>query len=124
MAEQILVIEDNEINSRLMQKILENRGLEVTVLESAEKALNQLHQITPDLILLDLQLPGMSGYDFVKNMRRQNGSRQIPVVALSANVRQADKERAMNVGCLGFIEKPVNTRTVVDEILSYLEDVT
>jgi len=124
MAERILVIEDNKINSRLMQKILENRGLEVIVLGSAEKALSQLHRIAPDLILLDLQLPGMSGYDFVKNMHRQNGSRQIPVVAVSANVRQTDKDRAKEAGCLGFIEKPVNTRTVVDEILSYLEEVT
>lgn len=124
MADRILVIEDNVLNSRLMQKVLESRGMEVVIFGSAEKALNHIHKLQPDLILLDLQLPGMSGYDFVTRMNQHNGSKPIPVVAVSANVKPGDKQRALEVGCVGFIEKPINTRTIAREIFTYLEQVS
>ncbi len=121
MAKRILLVEDNELNSRLLQKVLESAGLEVTIFNNAEEALNELLTIKPDLILLDLQLPGMSGYDFVDQYKRINGNQQIPIIAVSANVRPEDKEKAIEVGCVGFIEKPINTRTIVTELSGYLE---
>lgn len=121
MANRVLLVEDNELNSRLIQKVLESGGLEVFVLDSAEEALHQVEGIQPDLILLDLQLPGMSGYEFVNQYAHQNGTKQIPIVAISANVRPEDKEKALEVGCAGFIEKPINTRTIVHELSVYLE---
>lgn len=121
MANRVLLVEDNELNSRLIQKVLESGGMEVIVLDSAEEALHQMESIRPDLILLDLQLPGMSGYEFVNQYTHQNGAKQIPIVAISANVRPEDKEKALEVGCAGFIEKPINTRTIVQDLTMYLE---
>jgi len=121
MAKKILLVEDNKLNSRLIQKVLESAGLAVTIFNSAEEALHELAAIKPDLILLDLQLPGMSGYEFVDQYKRMNGTQQIPIVAISANVRPEDKEQALEVGCVGFIEKPINTRTIAHELSAYLE---
>lgn len=121
MAKKILLVEDNKLNSRLIQKVLESSGLSVAIFNSAEEALHELSAIKPDLILLDLQLPGMSGYEFVDQYKRMNGTQQIPIVAISANVRPEDKEQALQVGCVGFIEKPINTRTIVSELSAYLE---
>lgn len=120
MGNKIVLIEDNKMNSRLAQKVLESAGMEVFVYSNAEEALSGLNGIRPSLVLVDLQLPGISGYDFVRQVRRFEKYAGIPLVAISANVREEDKSKAYAAGCDGFIEKPMNTRTLVRDLQDYL----
>lgn len=121
MTYSVILIEDNKMNSRLTQKVLESAGYNVSQFNSAEAALDQIKTIQPHVILLDLQLPGISGYDFARQVRRFDQFKNIPLVAISANVREEDKNQAFDSGCDGFIDKPVNTRTLAEEIQSYIE---
>lgn len=120
MGNKIVLIEDNKMNSRLAQKVLESAGMEVFVYSNAEEALSGLNGIRPSLVLVDLQLPGISGYDFVRQVRRFEKYAGVPLVAISANVREEDKSKAYAAGCDGFIEKPMNTRTLVRDLQDYL----
>ncbi|MCF7802868.1 MAG: response regulator [Candidatus Marinimicrobia bacterium] len=118
---EIMLVEDNVMNSRLTQKVLESAGITVHLYDSAEAALEVLQKVHPQLILLDLQLPGISGYDFARQVRRIDGFQSTPLVAISANVREEDKTKAREAGCDGFIGKPINTRTLASDIKQYLE---
>jgi len=113
---KVMIIEDNKLNSRLTQKVLESAGWEVQIYSNAEAALDKVNIAQPDIILIDLQLPGISGYDFARQIRRFERFASIPIIAVSANVREEDKSNASDSGCDGFIEKPINTRTLVQQI--------
>jgi len=121
MMYSVIIIEDNKLNSKLAQKVLESANYSVFLFDSAEAALDNIKRIQPDIILLDLQLPGISGYDFARQVRRFEHFKNIPLVAISANVREEDKTKAYDSGCDGFIEKPVNTRTLAAEVQSFIE---
>jgi len=120
MEAKVMLIEDNEMNSRLAQKVLEAAGMEVTLFTHAEQALSKMESVQPEIILVDLQLPGISGYDFVRRVRAADEFSDIPLVAISANVRNEDKSRAFESGCDGFIEKPINTRKLATKLQEYL----
>ncbi len=120
MSYKIVLIEDNKLNSRLAQKVLESAGMDVVLFSNAEDALSELNNLWPNLVLVDLQLPGISGYDFMRQIRRFEKFAHIPLVAISANVREEDKTQAYDAGCDGFIEKPMNTRTLARELEEFL----
>lgn len=118
---RITVIEDNTMNSRLMEKVLETAGAKVDLYTNAEDALTSLPAFNPNTILLDLQLPGMSGYDFARMLKSSSDLNHIKIIAISANIRKEDQELALKSGCIGFITKPINTRTLVKQIKEYIE---
>jgi len=118
---RITVIEDNTMNSRLMEKVLESAGAEVDLYTNAEDALTSLPEFNPNTILLDLQLPGMSGYDFARMLKSSSDLNDIKIIAISANIRKQDQDLALASGCTGFITKPINTRTLVKQIKEFLE---
>ena len=108
---RILIVEDNEANQMLTRAVLELDGFEVEVAGSAGEALEQIRERRPDMILMDVQLPGQDGLSFTKQLKRDPAYATIPVVALTAHAMQGDREIALGAGCVGYIAKPIDTRT-------------
>ena len=107
--ESILVVEDNPANMKLAREILAARGYRVLEAASGEEALDALRYIHPDLILMDLQLPGMDGLTVTRRLKGDPATRDIPTVALTAHVMPGDDSRALEAGCVGYIPKPIDT---------------
>jgi len=113
----ILYIEDNPENRLLVRRILEAEGYTVIEAEDASAGLELAERSSPDLILLDINLPEMDGYEFTARLRGTPGLSDIPIVALTANVMKGDRERTLAAGCDGYIQKPID----VDELPRQIE---
>ena len=119
--EPILVVDDNSTNLVLMRFILEPRGYAVTTATSAEEALASIATSRPRLILMDLQMPGVSGFDLTRQLKADAATRDIVVVAVTAYAMSGDEQRARDAGCDGYLTKPIDKeklRQVVAEILA------
>jgi CheY-like chemotaxis protein len=116
----ILVVEDNPANQLLIQFTLEASGYEVDVAGSAREALVSIERRQPDLILMDIQLPGQDGLSLTRQLKTDPAVRAIPVVALTARAMVGDRELILAAGCSGYISKPIDTRTIIDEIDRFL----
>src|SRR5205823_5979362 len=112
----ILVVEDNLAKQLLTTMVLSRDGFETAVAESAEDALVFMKSRRPDLILMDVQLPGMDGLTFASSLRFVPEAVGVPVVALTSHAMRGDRERAMAAGCVGYLSKPIDTRTLSDEL--------
>lgn len=117
----ILVIEDNEQNLELVEFLLEEAGLVVSKAMDADAARAALAGEIPDLILMDMQLPGTDGLSLVREIRASERLKAIPVIALTAHAMRGDRERFLAGGCDGYIAKPINVATFVDDIAGFLE---
>ncbi len=107
----VLLVEDNEANQMLARAVLEIEGFEVEVAGSATEALEVLAARKPDLILMDIQLPGQDGLSFTRDLKSDPRYEGIPVVALTAHAMQGDREIGLRAGCIGYIAKPIDTHT-------------
>jgi CheY-like chemotaxis protein len=116
----VLLVEDNETNQMLATAVLERDGLRVQVAGSADEAMVILQVSRPDLILMDLQLPGRDGLTFTRDLKLDPATAGIPVVAMTAHAMMGDEEQALAAGCAGYIAKPVDTRTLADEVRRHL----
>jgi two-component system cell cycle response regulator DivK len=119
---KILVVDDNRDNRELVVKVLKNRGYDMVEAVDGEDALRKAQDERPGLILMDISLPKMDGYEVIRRLKSQEEYRDIPIVALTAHVMKGDKERAMNAGCIGFIPKPIDIRELPEQIGYYLKD--
>ncbi len=117
----ILYIEDNYDNRKLVSRVLQSEGYTVCGVEDGPAGLAFVQKKLPDLILIDLQLPGIDGYDVTRKLRQLDGLKKIPIVALSAYVLQEDKDRCFAAGCNGFINKPIDVDLITKEIETYLD---
>jgi CheY-like chemotaxis protein len=108
--QRILIVDDNRDNVRLAQLLLECEGYAVETAEDAEQALALLRSCRPDLILMDIQLPGMDGLDLTRRLRTVEELKKVRIVALTAYAMQGDEENALSAGCDGYITKPIDTR--------------
>ena len=117
----ILVIEDNPLNLELAREVLEAAGYTVVDARTAEEGLRLAEAVMPNLILLDIRLPGMNGFDAVRNLKQDVRTRDIPVVALTAQAMAGDEQTAFGAGFDGYITKPINTRTLSGEVRRWLE---
>ena len=106
----ILIIEDNEKNLKLVRDVLQAKGHTTAEAGSAEEGLKLAHERKPDLVLMDIQLPGMSGIDALRELRKDAATSSIPVLAISASVMQQDRKQITDAGFDGFIEKPINLK--------------
>lgn len=120
MKKKILVIEDNEQNLYLATFLLEKNGYEVITAEDGFKAIEKVKAEKPDLILMDLQLPEMNGYEATRRIKSIREISYIPIVAVSSYAMVGDREKALAAGCVGYIEKPFMPETFVLEIEKYL----
>ena len=124
MSAKILVVEDNDDNRALVVKVLGRRGHEVLEATGGEEALAIARHAMPDLVLMDLNLAGMSGLDAARKLKEDPRLRHIPVVALTAYAMVGDRERALESGCDGYLSKPVNVRTLSDQLEAFLKEKT
>lgn len=120
MSETILVVDDNIDNLAVAQILLESEGIHVHTAEDAEQALAYLSRSIPDLILMDIQLPGMDGLELTRRLRQTPPFDEVPIIALSAYAMKSDREMAFEAGCRGYISKPINTRRFVSAVRNYL----
>jgi len=116
----ILVVEDNEANQMLARAVLEMDGFQVDVAGSAPEALEALTVRKPDLILMDIQLPGQDGLSFTKELKLDPRYASIPVVALTAHAMAGDREIGLRAGCVGYIAKPIDTHTFGASVAQFL----
>ena len=106
----IVIIEDNEKNLKLVRDVLQAKGHKTAEAGSAEEGLKLVAEGKPDLVLMDIQLPGMSGIDALKILRADEATKAIPVIAISASVMQQDRKQITDAGFDGFVEKPINLK--------------
>lgn len=122
MAEQtVLIIEDNEQNIYLATFLLNTAGYKIVQARSGEEGLVLSNKTQPDLILLDIQLPEMDGYEVVRRLKSQESTAQIPVVAVTSYAMAGDRETILAVGCHGYVEKPIDPDTFVDTVTAFLK---
>jgi len=118
---KILVVEDNEINMYLSCRILKSSGYEVIEARSGEEGVELAIKEKPDLIIMDIQLPGIDGYEATKRLRKSEADGEIPIIALTSYAMAGDRKKAIKAGCTGYIEKPINPETFISEIKKFLE---
>jgi CheY-like chemotaxis protein len=117
----ILVVEDNPINMELVRDILKAYGFQVSEATNGTECQTWLQTHQPDLILMDIQLPGIDGLTLTQHIRNDDRLKHIPVVALTAYAMKGDLERALAAGCTGVITKPIDTRAFPRQVEAYLQ---
>jgi len=117
---RILYIEDNRENLLLVRRILEAEGYSVSGAPDGPSGLEMAAQMQPDLILLDINLPEIDGYDLARRFRTTPGLEQVPILAITANVMQGDRERTLEAGCDGYIQKPIEVDRLPDQVRAAL----
>jgi two-component system cell cycle response regulator DivK len=120
MKAKILLIEDNPENRYLVTFLLEQHGHEVIAAESGHRGLELAAKVRPDLILLDIQLPGMDGHAVARAIKSDPHLQHIPIVAVTSYAMVGDQEKCFAAGAKGYIEKPINPETFVAEIERFL----
>jgi CheY-like chemotaxis protein len=118
----VLIVEDNTTNMLLTQAVLRRAGFQVEGAVSAEEADERMAQLRPDVILMDLQLPGKHGLEFTRELRSNPDLATIPIVAVSAHAMQEDRWRVLEAGCDGYIAKPIDTRAFAAQLQQILAD--
>jgi two-component system cell cycle response regulator DivK len=117
--ETILIVEDNVPSRRLIEMVLRPLGYRLFLATNGVEAVNLARRENPDLILMDLQLPLLSGYDATRKLKQLPETCHIPVVALTAHTMREDQKAAEEAGCDGFIAKPISTRSLPQELRRY-----
>ncbi len=120
MKAKILYIEDNQQNFYLVEYILKAKGHEIFWARSGKSGLEAAAAAPPDLVLLDIQLPEMDGYAVAKALKADPDMAGIPIVALTSYAMAGDRQKALEAGCDGYIEKPLNPRTFAEQIEGFL----
>jgi CheY-like chemotaxis protein len=113
---RILLVEDNEMNRDMLSRRLERRGFEVIVAVDGEDGVARAKAEAPDVILMDLSLPGIDGWEATRQLKADDGTRRIPVLALTAHAMAGDRERALAAGCDDFDTKPVDLPRLVSKL--------
>ncbi|MBM3266852.1 MAG: response regulator [Candidatus Sericytochromatia bacterium] len=121
MKGRIVIVDDNPAGARLAAYVLECEGFAVKVADRPENGLELIREWRPDLVLMDLQLPGISGLELTRLLKADENTAGIVIVALSAYVRLEDRDQAQDAGCDGFIAKPIDTRAFPAQVASFLE---
>ncbi len=116
----ILYIEDTFENRMLIRRILEAEGYKVWEAENARQALDLLQNELPDLILMDINMPDIDGYTLTSRLRKNPLFNNIPIVALTANVMRGDRERSLEAGCDGYVQKPIDVDQFPEQIKRFL----
>ena len=119
----ILYVEDDPNNRMLVRRILMAEGHQVIEAGNAFEAMDLLKSLVPDLILMDINMPEVDGYTLTAQMRGIEKLANIPIIALTANVMRGDRERTLEAGCDGYIQKPVDVDLLPEQISQFLKEV-
>jgi len=120
MKEKILIVEDNLLNMRLIEMTLGPKGYRLLGATDGEKALDMAIREKPDLIIMDISLPKVSGLEVTKRLRQMPASNHIPIIAVTAHAMKGDEAKIIDAGCDAYLPKPINTRqlpVVITELL-------
>ena len=109
-------VEDNPENRMLVRRILQASGYIIHEAENASKTLEILKSIKPGLILMDINIPEMDGYELTHKIKNTPGMENLPIVAITANAMKGDREKSLQAGCDGYIQKPIDVDTFVDQV--------
>jgi CheY-like chemotaxis protein len=120
MSARILVVDDNLVNRKLACDLLRMEGHEVVQSGDATETLDALIEAVPDLILMDIQLPGMDGLALTRFLKGDPRFAQVPIVAMTAFAMKGDEKKALDAGCSGYITKPIDTRRLPQQVAQFL----
>ena len=120
MSKRILVVEDQEDNRRILRDLLTNAGYEIIEVENGEEALAVVARELPDLILMDIQLPLLDGYEVTRRIRADPAFRSIPIIAITSYALSGDEGKARAAGCDAYVTKPYNPRALLAKIREYV----
>ena len=122
MAKTVLIVEDNELNMKLFNDLLEAKGYNIIQTRNGLEALDLAREHRPDLILMDIQLPEVSGLEVTKWIKEDEQISSIPVIAVTAFAMKGDEERIRQGGCEAYISKPISVATFIETIQYYIGD--
>ena len=120
MTKKVMIVEDNELNMKLFHDLLYSQGYETVESNNGLLALDLAREHRPDLILMDIQLPEVSGLDVTKWLKEDEELKDIPVIAVTAFAMKGDEERIRNGGCEAYISKPISISTFLETVRSYI----
>lgn len=120
MTEKIMIVEDNELNMKLFNDLLEAHGYQTVTTREGTKALDLARSEMPNLILMDIQLPEISGLDITKALKAEDDLKHIPVVAVTAFAMKGDEDKIRECGCEGYVSKPISIVTFIETIRHHL----
>jgi two-component system cell cycle response regulator DivK len=122
MAKTVLVVEDNELNMKLFHDLLEAHGYNIVQTRNGLEAIDLAREHHPDLILMDIQLPEVSGLEVTKWIKEDDELRAIPVIAVTAFAMKGDEERIRQGGCEAYLSKPISVNTFIETVKTYIGD--
>jgi two-component system, cell cycle response regulator DivK len=117
---RILVVEDNELNLKLLRDVLTHAGFDVVEARTGEDGVELAMHCDPDLVLMDLQLPGIDGAEALSLIRQQDGMRRVPAIAVTAFAMREDQDRALDGGFDAYVSKPISTRDLPRQVRDFL----
>lgn len=120
MAKTILIVEDNELNMKLFNDLLQAHGYDTLQTKDGNEAVAMTEEHRPDLILMDIQLPKISGLEITKLIKEKDELRDIPVIAVTAFAMKGDEEKIMEGGCDGYIAKPISVPNFLETVSGFL----
>jgi CheY-like chemotaxis protein len=121
---KILLVEDNEMNRDMLSRRLERKGFEVIIAVDGQQGIDAVLQDRPDLILLDMSLPVLDGWEAARQLKADPKTKEIPIIGLSAHAMAGDREKAMKAGCDDYDTKPVELPRLLDKVAKMLESPT
>ncbi|MEC4675596.1 MAG: response regulator [Nitrospirota bacterium] len=119
---KILVVDDNQDNLDLVVKVLRSRNYQTIEATDGEEALKKAISESPDLILMDISIPGLDGYEVTRRLKSRVEFRDVPIIALTAHVMKGDREKALSAGCEGYIAKPFSIHELPGQVERYLNE--
>ena|ERR1041384_5681501 len=120
MAKKILLVEDNEMNRDMLSRRLERKGYTVIVAEDGQQGVDMAAACQPDVILMDMSLPVLDGWEATRRIKAQETTKSIPVIALTAHAMASDEQKAREAGCDDFDTKPIDLARLLEKILTQL----
>ena len=117
---KIRIVEDNEMNRDMLSRRLQRKGFEVVLAVDGQAGVDMATAESPDLVLMDLSLPVMDGWEATRHLKADEATRNIPVIALTAHAMQGDEQKALEAGCDDYDTKPVNFSRLLEKINKYL----
>ena len=118
---KILLVEDNEMNRDMLSRRLQRRGYCILTAKNSQEGLSLAHRERPNLILMDIGLPEMDGWEITRRLKADMDTQQIPIIALTAHVLLADRSKALEVGCNDYETKPVDFKRLIEKIDNLLD---
>jgi len=117
---KVMIVEDNELNLKLFNDLLGANGYLTAETRKGEEAVSLALEENPDLIIMDIQLPNMSGIDLIKDIKNNNALKKIPIIAVTAFAMQDDEQKILDAGCEGYLAKPISITSFVEAIKKFI----